>query len=351
MGSLSSRAKSRDLHVKLRNSMCRSFATLRTTKRAGTAILLLCFASSLQAQAPRPAGPRTIIGIVTDTSDVMPVDSAQISITALQRRTTSALDGSFRFNDIKPGTYRITARRLGYQPQEKTVVVTDSGGVTRFSLVPISHALPTVVTSATQLGLSGVIGDTAYNILDGAEIQAVDGRHRTVTDSTGKFYLFLKPGQYMIRVSKEGYGTKLMAVTIPRDSGRRIVSWLAPADKGLNNRLTMALLDMNMRRDTANANRSKLFSHEDIDRLKLNDLQDVATVGAGHPVADICDAIIDGGPTKMPLWFFTAQELELVEVYLTRPKLGGVRPPRRNTMMSSLDATCGDVTVYAWLRH
>jgi hypothetical protein len=52
---------------------------------------------------PRPAGPRTLVGVDSDTLGT-PVDSAEIFIASLKRRVMSAPDGSFRVDDIKPGT-------------------------------------------------------------------------------------------------------------------------------------------------------------------------------------------------------------------------------------------------------
>ena len=103
-------------------------------------------AASLDAQlpvAPRPAGPRTLVGVVSDTLGT-PVDSAEIFIASLKRRVLSTADGSFRVDDIKPGTYDVSARRLGYLPQLRKVRVGEDGGTATFNLIPYVRGLAPV---------------------------------------------------------------------------------------------------------------------------------------------------------------------------------------------------------------
>jgi len=51
--------------------------------------------SSINAQrpAPPPIGPRTLVGIVSDTSG-NPVDSVEVFITSVKRRAMSSADGT-----------------------------------------------------------------------------------------------------------------------------------------------------------------------------------------------------------------------------------------------------------------
>ena len=138
-------------------------------------------AAAQQPATPRPAGPRTLVGVVLDTIG-NPVDSAELLIASLKRHVMSGADGTFRFDDVKPGSYEIAARRIGYYPQVRTAVVGDNGGVVSFSLAPGIRALPPVVTSVPLGGLSGVIGDTAYDIV--AERRC--SKHQSRSWSTGQ---------------------------------------------------------------------------------------------------------------------------------------------------------------------
>src|SRR5438105_6603622 len=121
-------------------------------------------ASALPAQIRlTPAGAGTLTGIVRDAVG-QPVDSAEVIIQSADKRTTTKADGSFRFEELKQGVYVVAARRVGYLPQTRSVNVGPIGGVVAFGLVSLFNTLPTVVTSASRGGLSGVVGDSAYNI-------------------------------------------------------------------------------------------------------------------------------------------------------------------------------------------
>ena len=153
-----------------------------------------------QPTAPKPAGPKTLVGIVTDTLG-NPVDSVEPVISSIKRQTMSKSTSTFRFDDIKPGPYQVLARRLGYYPQVQSTTVDDKGGVVSFSILLGIRALPPVVSSVARGGLSGVIGDTAYNIVGDAQVAVIASDHRTLSDSLGRFFLDLKPGKYMVSVA------------------------------------------------------------------------------------------------------------------------------------------------------
>jgi Carboxypeptidase regulatory-like domain len=235
-------------------------------------------ASAQQPAPPRPAGPRTIVGIVADTTGI-PLDSVELLISSVRRRAMSGPDGTFRFDDLKPGKYQIAARRLGFYPQVHDVTVGDRGGVVSFSLLRGIPALPPVVSSVARGGLSGVIGDTAYNIVEGAKIAVVASDHRTVSDSMGRFFLDLKPGKYMVNVSRRGYATRLVSVTIPNDSGRRMTVWLTPADQAQTARDAAVLDSLTLRLELRNPAFSTIFTREDINRLHIEDGVQLARLG------------------------------------------------------------------------
>src|SRR5262245_29772856 len=168
--------------------------------RVWCVVIGLSVASAAGAQRPaepngkvlRPAGPHTVVGFVADTF-ATPLDSVEVFIAALKLHTTASADGMFRFADVKTGSYQVSARRFGYFPQVREVVVGDSGGVMSFALVPRQQGLPTVVSTAVRGGLSGVIGDSSYNVLPGSEIFLLGSDHHAVTDSTGAFFMEAKP--------------------------------------------------------------------------------------------------------------------------------------------------------------
>ena len=104
--------------------------------RAAGVALLLSIASAAEAQwrdsvtIPLP-GPRKIHGFVADQAE-RPIDSVEVYVTSLKRITFTAKDGSFRFEDVKPGKYQVGVRKLGYYADGRTLQVGDNGGATAF---------------------------------------------------------------------------------------------------------------------------------------------------------------------------------------------------------------------------
>jgi hypothetical protein len=322
-------------------------------RRTVAAAIALTLASTAQAQLrdsvtiPLP-GPRILHGFVADNVE-RPLDSVEVYIESLKRTTFTRPDGSFRFEDVKEGKYQLRARKLGYYPNARTVTVGDQGGATAFWLLPRGPVtLPTVIASATRGGLTGIIGDTSFRVIAGATIEGLAVNARTQSDSAGKFYLDLKPGEHMIRVSLPGYGSKMISVTIPRDSGREVSVWLAPG-RGYA-REAVAFMELEMRLTRRNPVWSKIYSREDIVRSGKKDLHELAVAGAGRPVDEnACEAVIDGGPLRLPVWALEASEIDMVEIYTPRPPrqvptsiMRG--QPRRAPAFS------GCPQVYAWLR-
>jgi hypothetical protein len=339
---------------------------MRSRRRTLVCLLTSLAGASALAQQPgapssfQPAGPRTIVGIVTDTVGNA-IDSVDVLLVSAKRRTMTSADGHFRFDDVKPGTYELSTRRLGFFPQVRAVKVGDAGGAVSFKLVRTSYGLPPVVTTSTRLGLSGVVGDTAYNIVADADVSVLASDRHTRSDSTGAFSLDVKPGSHVVRVTRPGFAPRMVSVTIPPDSGRRIVIWLTPMDRGSAARdawVMDALADRLMRRNPV---WSKIYTREEITKTGISDATQLATVGAGKRIDGRCDAILDGGPLTAPMWTFSASEIEMMEVYTTPPPRPTIAsqvakvfaPPRPDTRgtapVAMSTADCG-AAIYVWLR-
>lgn len=330
-------------------------------------ILLVAFASiaATTVHAQQPTGelgrrPRTIVGVVTDTAGNA-VDSAEVVLASPNRRTTTRADGRFQLDDIKPGSYAIVARKLGFFPQSRRVTVDSAGGSVTFELVRRPYSLPPVVSTATRLGLSGVVGDTAYNVVAGASVSVLATDRRTVSDSTGAFYMDLKPGRHVVSVSRDGYAPSMVTVTIPNDSGRRIVVWLTPATRTAGYRQSFAMDALSHRLLVRNPVWSKILTREDIMRAGNGDVSQIATVGAGKRVDQRCPAVVDGGPMKLPLWTLEPGDIEMMEVYTAAPprrtndqavnQVFGRRPPdTRGWTPDTMSTSDCPAALWVWLR-
>jgi hypothetical protein len=205
--------------------------------------------------------------------------------------------------------------------------------------------------------LSGVIGDTAFNAVRGAIVYVIGSGRRTLTDSTGTFFLDVKPGSYMVEVTRTGFARKLLSVKIAEDSGRHVTVWLIPSTRGADRRETDVVRALHgrmlMRRATA------LFhSREELNRFRLEWLKELVVRDAGIPIADACEALVDG-LWRRPVYSLTLDELESVEVYPpgSLPSLDGSmvrsRQPRsidpRGTQPVRSGPTCP--AVFVWTRR
>jgi hypothetical protein len=234
----------------------------------------------------------------------------------------------------------------------QSTTVDDKGGVVSFSILLGIRALPPVVSSVARGGLSGVIGDTAYNIVGEAQVAVIASDHRTSSDSLGRFYLDLKPGKYMVSVSRRGYRTRLVSVTVPSDSGRRMTVWLTPTNVGQNNRDAMAFDGLAARLARRNPVWSNIYTREDINKTGIEDGVQLARLGANKNMDDTCSAIIDGGPRRLPLWAIDAADIEAMETYTTPPARRTVTSINRNRPIRGQapeNNVCG-ATVFVWLR-
>jgi hypothetical protein len=209
-----------------------------------------------------------------------------------------------------------------------------------------------------------VIGDTAFNIVDGANISVIGTTHRTVSDSLGKFYLNLNPGRFMVRVTREGFVARMISVTIPNDSGRRMAVWLAPGSSAELAKDSWALDGLNDRLTHRTA-MSKIYTREDINSMAMTELTQLTLVGGGIRQNDDCPAIIDGGPSSAPMWSISAADIETVEIYPPKSlQLGAAsavrsKPPTSMLGNRAIGAQGGGrrgqvsdcpVQVFVWLR-
>jgi hypothetical protein len=292
--------------------------TLRSLAHAACAGFLCVLAaagiaSAQRADTPAPAGPRTIVGVVRD-AESRPLEDVEIRIGASNRSVRSGRNGSFRFDSIPAGKHDLRARRLGYEPQTRTVTVKEQGGVVVFSLKAIPQSLTTVVTAVSRGGLSGIVTDSLLRPLPGAAVRVFGGDARTVTDSAGEFYMDVRPGSFMVQVASPRHRTRLVSVTVPKDSGRRMAIGLQRG-KAASARDQIAMREF-AHRLAWRVSPAVFFSRERLDNVPNKRLTAlVRSVNLTPYDESLCTAVVNGGPESAPLWYFDADEIEGLEVY------------------------------------
>lgn len=187
---------------------------------------------ALGAQAPSG----TITGRVVDSATHQPLGGVALSIEGTKRGTVTAGDGSFRLSDVPAGTQSVRARRLGYIPQVRTVVVGSGVASTiEFALVASASFLDQVVVTGYQsqrkADITGAISTVDVADLESRRVadvaQVLQGQVAGVqiTSSTGA------PGEEIsIRIRGEGTIGNNSPLFIVDGVPTRDISFLNPAD-------------------------------------------------------------------------------------------------------------------------
>jgi hypothetical protein len=317
--------------------------------------MLLVGAATARGQCT-PGGPPSpravrgsISGVVMDTSH-LELDNVEVVIRQPNRRARSEANGRFRLDSLAPGNYELIVRRIGYEMALQTITVTDSGGVARFCLIPDVKALQPMITSVFRGGLSGVIGDTTYAMVPGAEVRIMGMGLWTHSDSSGAFYLPVKKGTYAVVVTKKPYGQQLLSVTVPEDSGRKIAVWLGSRPRNANT-LAIELDGIRQRVMRTPQFRYHIVSAEELSSTEMSLTQAVRVAGRTN-VQDDCEAKIGGEPlAKIPLYMLAKDEIAMMEV-VTAPLTKGsqiARTPAPGGFGTRRLSDCP--TVIVWLKR
>ena len=112
-------------------------------------LALLLAAAPASAQTAKPAKPLPVLrGAVQDTSG-KPLEGAQVEILGQDRAVTTPANGVYRMDEIKPGKYWVTVRRIGFAPL-RTALNFNPGDDRQiiFQLEPLPQYLPEVEVRA-----------------------------------------------------------------------------------------------------------------------------------------------------------------------------------------------------------
>jgi outer membrane receptor protein involved in Fe transport len=112
----------------------------------------------------------TVTGSVTERGSSNPLQGAQVSIPGTRLGAAVNADGTFTIRGVEPGTVKVRAQMIGYEPIVQTVVVPASGTVrVTFAMTRTATTLSGVVVTATGEESRRSIG-TAMATIDTAQI-------------------------------------------------------------------------------------------------------------------------------------------------------------------------------------
>ncbi len=168
--------------------------------------------TTLDATMPVDNTPKTgtISGVVKDVNGVgianAEVMFASKGISSGSTRTDS--QGRFSFQDVNPGSYRVTASKEGYISNSADVDVV--AGQNSTCNIVLENAPPPVGE------IQGTVTDEDGNPLQGVYVKL--GSYTTVTSADGKYALAEIPvDDYIVYFSKQGYKSVQKSVTIDED--------------------------------------------------------------------------------------------------------------------------------------
>lgn len=158
-------------------------------------------------------------GTVVDIATGAPIEGATVTIA--DQTTTTEADGTFAFAGILVGEHEITVTADGYEEYHDTVNVMPGMGQVRVELVgsapnppPPPHNITGTVEVRNRPDNSGAVV-SAYNLRLGMVMDEY------TTGPDGRYYLFVPPGDYELRVTYDGQQLT-RRITVP--GGGRVVT-------------------------------------------------------------------------------------------------------------------------------
>ena len=282
----------------------------------------LLFLPAVARSQITPAG-----GMVVDSVTGRPIEGVLLTLNGggYAQSTASHEDGTFRFTKVTPGTYTLTARRLGYARLQMPIPVEENGVRIKVSLVRLT-TLDTVIT-LPGMGIGGQVGTlNSLRPLPSADVSVIGVGTRVRTDSMGRFFVPLKvPGTYVVRARTPGYEPVTLSVFVPRDSTARLMLLMDTATTQKSNAFEIAWQEFNDRA-RMRGTKSAIVSHSELARTGepglLEALQRVPSVsGKQLRFGQTVCVFVDGRPASgIPLRLWDVEAVEAVEVYTSDTK-------------------------------
>jgi Carboxypeptidase regulatory-like domain len=300
------------------------------------------------AQTPGPPpSPATLSGVVRDVTGA-PIPDAEIRLIDESFVARSDTAGRFVLRGIPPGGHVALFRRIGYRSVEYRWAARPNREIeVSVVLTPVPRPLDRVVVEAPgpsrhrgTSSISGTLVDSAGRPVADADVRLLGAGLTTVADSLGRFeFRLLAAGSYMVRVRRVGLAPITHVIQIVDDDHRGITLTLralpsttrardiaAASGYGVSD-LAFEAFDRRARAGGANpvlgpgalfrANRVPLdFLLEPYRDRSAPRRRPLPTIADRDDSVDDGDCLLIDGRRAIyqPLWTFTSQEVQLVEV-------------------------------------
>ncbi len=263
----------------------------------------------------------SVQGVVRNESN-RPVEQAQVLLDPGQgqRELRTDADGRFRFIGVPAGSHRLRVMRIGFQPLDTTLVVATGATDISISLQRLT-TLGQVAVTARPTGVYGtILSRDTFAPLEGARVELLGARTRDTTDAAGAFAMgTAPPGTFMLRVTREGFDTRLISVRVPRDSGVGIDIVLRPGTPALDAHMEMLWADMAQRINWKGVNAAVVGRDEIVEHgrdLSLGLRFAPTFAKSGLVIDELACLYVDGIPRPFAtIKDFDVEEIESIEAY------------------------------------
>lgn len=280
----------------------------------------------MPAQAPTTA---TLVGFVKDVEG-KPLRGVIIDVSGVKKHAVTDDGGHFRIDKLAADSMIMIVRRVGLVPLTFDVSLVPGRNDVTITMEESPQILDAVRSETEQTGLFGVVGDTAFDIVQGASVSTVVHKAATTTNAKGQFFFDpVQPGADLVDVRKVGYRPRIVSFTMPVKGGQRVAIWLTPLPSILDERtmrrlsapsnaLVQELFDFGQRRRWAGAARSMFATREQLAQyasgMRADDaLRYLPRFGTVRPMEIDC-VIVDGTMASGFFDQYSTNEMETLEI-------------------------------------
>ena len=176
----------------------------------GAAAAATLYALAQAAPPTPPPGLANLYGQVTDADTGGGIPDALVTLDAAQTYTDD--NGNYAFVELEPGGYYISFQKEGYDMVSRDITLVEGNNEVNVQMTPVVKLASVfgVVTEA-DLDSLGNPNPNAGQPIAAASVglwspDGVQLLGSTITDSSGAYSMAnILPGNYLVRVEKEGY--------------------------------------------------------------------------------------------------------------------------------------------------
>jgi hypothetical protein len=261
---------------------------------------------------------------------------------------TSARLGSVCLVVCTGSTRALRVRALGFIQYSVSITVGSAVQPVLVTMAATPQRLPEITTSATHLGIRGIIFSEDGQPVADASVLLLGRGAMARTDSQGASALPASAGSHTMQIERRGFATQLASVRESEREGTTIYLWLRAADWDDEGQIMMRanLFDIQRSLLRIGNTRTYVFNRQDVQRVNSGDLRLVIrSLVAVPPRAEAC-ATISGGLRRAPLFEIDPNDIEL----LITPPTQSTRTTERAELASRTRSIPDACAYQVWTR-